>query len=182
MQKWIILGVVIITILLGVILFLNFSIETEYIPETEIEDVELRKTIVSIYFQHRDTKEVKKETRLIDSKNLLQNPYKELINMLIEGPKSEELESIIPKDTRVLSTLLQSNCLVIDFSKEFLNVEADDIQKYNIISAIVNTLTELTEVHSVKILIEGIEEEGFLDIGLDFRNEFTRNNIKRETE
>lgn len=182
MQKWIILGVIIITIILCVVLFFNFSIETDYIPETEIEDVELRKTIISLYFQNKETKEIQKETRLIDSKNLLQDPYKELIKILIEGPQTEELESIIPKDTKILNTSLQSNCMIIDFSKEFLGMELNEVQKRNMISSIVDTLTELTEVNSIKILIDGIEIEGFSDIGLDFRNEFTRNNVKKEEE
>jgi len=180
MQKWIILIVVLFTIILSLVIVFNFKVETDYIPETEIEDVELRKTIVSLYFQNKDTKELQKETRLIDSKELLQNPYKKLIEMLLEGPENDKLEAIIPIGVSILKTELQANCVIIDFSKEFIENATDETQKYNMINGIVNTLTELTEVNSVKIWIQGEEVPGFEDVGLDFRNEFTKDNIRRD--
>ena len=71
MQKWIILVVVCVILILGTIIMMNVDIETEYVPETEIEDIELRKTIVTLYFNNTQTSELAKETRLIDSKELL---------------------------------------------------------------------------------------------------------------
>ena len=43
------------------------------------------------------------------------------------------------------------------------------------INSIVNTLTELTEVNSIKILINGEENKSFLDGEIDFTQNFTRN-------
>ena len=50
MQKWIILFVIFIILILTTIIVLNVDIETEYTPETEIEETELRKTIITLYF------------------------------------------------------------------------------------------------------------------------------------
>ena len=75
MQKWIILIVVAIIVIIGIFIALNVSIETEYVPETEIEEVELRKTIVTLYFKDKTSGDLTKETRLIDSKLLLREPY-----------------------------------------------------------------------------------------------------------
>ena len=92
MQKWIILIVVFIIIVLSIFIISNVSVETEYTPETEIEDVELRKTIVTLYFKNKETGEMAKETRLIDSKDLLKNPYEELLNLLMQGPENSNYE------------------------------------------------------------------------------------------
>lgn len=181
MQKWIILVVVLIIIILGGFLVFNSSIETDYTPQAEIGDIDLRKTIVSLYFQNKETKEIQKESRLIDSKKLLQNPYKELIDMLIKGPQSDSLESVIPEGTTVLSVVMESNCAVVNFSKGFIEGSiTDETKMYNSVYSIVNTLTELTEVSSIRILIEGEETEGFANIGLDFRNEFSKASIRQE--
>ena len=172
MQKWIILVVVCLIVILGGIVVINFNVETEYVPETEIEDKELRKTIVNLYFQDKTTKQIVKESRLIDSKNLLKEPYLELLNMLIMGPEGDNYEKIIPEGTVVKEVNLNANIVTINFSNEFVEKSIDDNQRYNSIVSIVKTLTELTEVNEVKILIDGKEIDGFIEIGLDFKQTF----------
>ena len=41
MQKWIILIVVCVILIIGTVIILNVDIETEYVPETEIEEMSL---------------------------------------------------------------------------------------------------------------------------------------------
>ena len=85
------------------------------------------------------------------------------------------LSSIIPENTKVLNTNLSGNCLTIDLSQEFIdNAPQDSIQKSNMIYTIVNTLTELKEVDSVKFLINGEEVSGFESDGINLTSEFTR--------
>lgn len=175
MQKWIILIVVCLILILSGIVILNFNVETEYVPETEIEDKELRKTIINLYFQDKSTKEIVKESRLIDSKNLLREPYLELLNMLIEGPENDNYENVIPEGTIINDIVFENNTVNIDFSNQFVEKSTDDKQRYNSIYAIVKTLTELTEVNEIKIMIDGKEIDGFIEIGLDFKKKF---NIK----
>lgn len=157
MQKWIILCVIFIILILTTVIVLNVDIETEYTPETEIEETELRKTIISLYFQDKTTRELVKESRLIDSKELIINPYKEVINMLISGPENSNYERCISENAKVLETKLEGDCLIINFSNEFLEGVADETQKNKVIDSIYQSLKDFTEVNSVKILIEGNE-------------------------
>lgn len=153
MQKWIILGIIILITIIGIVIVTNVDIETEYVPESEIEEVELRKTIVSLYFKDKETGEITKETRLIDSKELLKNPYERLINMLAEGPQNESLEKVLPDDVKILEIKYENGTVIINLSSEFSNVENKDM----IENSIEKTLKELTEVTNVKILAEGNE-------------------------
>lgn len=137
----------------------------EYIPEEEITEDQLRQTIVSLYFQSKETKEILPEARLVDIKEIINDPCDKLVNLLIEGPKSEKSERIIPENTKLLKTYMEGDCVVIDLSADFLNYNKEDIKiKENMIKSLVNTLTELTEVNSVKILIDGNTNEEFKDV------------------
>lgn len=137
----------------------------EYTPEEEITEEQLRQTIVSLYFPDKETGELMLEARLVDIKEIMNNPYEKLVNLLIEGPKNEKATKVIPENTKVLKTYTEGDCVVLDLSKEFLNYSKEDTkQKQNMIDSIVNTLTELTEVNSVKFMIDGQSNEEFKDI------------------
>ena len=143
---------------------------TEYTPEEEITEQQLRQTIVSLYFPSKETKELVPEARLVDIKEIINTPYEKLVNLLIEGPKNEKSQKIIPENTKLLKTYLKNDCVVLDFSSEFLNYNKEDEQeKKNLINSLVNTLTELTEINSVKILIDG-------NINDQFKEVYTREN------
>ena len=62
----------------------------EYIPQEEISEEQLRQTIVSLYFPSKETKELVPEARLVDIKEIINDPCDKLVNLLIEGPKSEK--------------------------------------------------------------------------------------------
>ena len=64
-------------------------------------------------------------------------------------------------------------------SKEFVeNAKGDVVQKSKMIYTIVNTLTELNEVQSVKFLIDGEEVTGFEEESIKLTNEFARTEFK----
>ncbi len=137
----------------------------EYTPEEEITDKQLRQTIVSVYFPSKETNEIVPEARLIDIKEIINTPYEKLVNLLIEGPKNEKNNKIIPENTKLLRNYLEGDCVVLDFSEEFLNYDKNNEQeKNNIIKSIVNTLTELTEINKVKILINGNINDEFNEV------------------
>ena len=157
--------------------FFNDEVETitEYTPEVEISDEELRNTIITLYFVNAETGSIASEARLIDSKELLYDPYITLVNMLIDGPKDSSLSSVIPSNTEVLDSTLEGTCVTLDFSEEFIdNAPEDGIQKSNMIYTIVNTLTELKEVDSVKFLINGESISGFDEDVINLTSEFVR--------
>lgn len=176
----VIILIVIIILGVGYIIYNNIknkkenSIE-EYTPEAEITEEQLRQTIITLYFLNPDTYELIPEARQIDAKELLKDPYKNLINLLIEGPKNEKLVKLIPEKTILKSAEIKDNILYLDFSKEF--IEGQNLGKEQeelIIKSIVNTVTELTEVNQVAFLIDGKSELGFPDGGVNFDQIFVR--------
>lgn len=137
----------------------------EYTPQEEITEEQERQTIVSLYFPIKETNELNPEARLIDIKEIINNPYEKLVNLLIEGPKNDKNKKIIPENTKLNKSYLEEDCVVLDFSSDFLNYSKEDEKgKTNLITCIVNTLTELTEVNKVKILIDGNQNEEFNEI------------------
>lgn len=151
--------------------------ETEYTPQEEISDEQLRQTIVSLYFQDKSTNELTQEGRLIDAKLLLNEPYKTLMELLIQGPKNEKLVNVIPEGTKVNKIELKNDILYVDLSKEFIeNHQGGEELESNTIYSIVNTMTSLTEVNGVKILIDGKTDQAFKDGKIKFDDAFVRKN------
>lgn len=149
--------------------------QNEIQPQEEVGNDTMRQTIATLYYQNKETKELMPEGRMIDSKTLLTDPYATLITLLIEGPKNEKLQTVIPEGTRVLKAELKGDIVYLDLSKEFIDnhkggQEAENMTVY----AIVNTLTQLNEVSSVKILINGRENQAFKDNKINFKNAFIR--------
>ena len=139
--------------------------QEEYTPQEEITEEQVRQTIVSLYFPSKENKQLNPEARLIDIREIINNPYEKLMTLLIEGPKNDKNERIIPENTKINKTYLEEDCVVLDLSSEILNyAKENENQKTTMINSIVNTLTELTEVNHVKILIDGKEQEEFGEI------------------
>ena len=165
-KKKLIIFLVILAILLGVYFLVSYlgkedeidnQIYEEYIPQEEISEAQYRETIVNLFFLNKNSKEIMAEAIAIDARTLSSNPYKKLIELLLEGPKNEKLEKVIPDGTQVYDASIEAGCVVVNFSKEILNFGEDETMKNNIISTISQTLTELTEVNSIRFLIEGEE-------------------------
>ena len=134
------------------------TVVEEYVPEQEITEEQLRQTIVSLYFLDSQTNELVPEARLLDIKDMIANPYEKLVNLLIEGPKNEKNKKLLHENTKLLQNYLEEDCLVLDFSSEILNYNKEiENEKNNLINSIVKTLTQLTEINSIKILVNGQE-------------------------
>lgn len=164
MKKKIICIFLILTLLiiLGFFVYKNFIVKNDtkeeiqdYTPQEEISEQQLRETVVTLYFSDKENKNLIPEARKIDANNLIKNPYEYLINLLIEGPKNENLIKSIPEGTKINSVFLEGDILKIDFSNEFLNSE----NLNNSVNSILNTVTQLNEINGIKILINGEENE-----------------------
>lgn len=174
--------IIILIIVLGVVGWLFYinkdngeKVVSEYNPEEEISEEQLRQSIVSLYFKNKDTNELMPEGRLIDVKLLLKEPYDTLMKLLMEGPKNEKLEKTIPKGTNVNKIELKKDILYIDFSKEFVEQhEGGEEAESATVYSIVNTMTGLTEVNAVKILIDGKENQAFKDNKIKFNEPFVK--------
>lgn len=147
----------------------------DYIPAEEITQEQLRRTIVSLYFANKETKILIPEARTIDVKELVKQPYETLLNLLIEGPKDEKLERTIPEGTKINKVELKNKILYIDFSEEFISNHTGGVEaESNTIYSIVNTLTQLNEIESIKILINGQENQAFSDNQVKFNEIFVQ--------
>lgn len=170
MKKKIIIFVIIIIIIL-VLVVCNFSTEvvnnvekddgniTEIQPEEEISDNQNTQTSINLYFIDNSSGILVKEVRHIDAKDLIDNPYKYTLQLLINGPEDLKLSNAIPLGTKVNKVELKKDVLYVDLSKEFLNSSGT-----NSIYSIVKTMTEFNEVESVKFLINGEENENLKDV------------------
>lgn len=146
---------------------------TEYTPQEEISEEQMRQTMVSLYFKSGE--ELVPEARLIDVKELLDNPYKEILEMLIEGPKNSSLEKTIPEGTKINKIQKQADILIIDFSEEFIKNHKNGEKEEKItVNSIVNTITELTEINGIRIIINGEENKSFNDGKIKFDEVFYR--------
>ena len=123
-----------------------------YTPAEEISDEQSRQTTVSLYFLNPETNQLKSEGKLLNTNELLKNPYKLIVEKLIEGPTDETLKKEFPENTKIIDANISNDCVILNFSEEILNYQ-DDTQKYNIINSLLNTLTQLNEVNAIKILV-----------------------------
>lgn len=171
--------IVIIAIIVGVYFLLTNKEEnneiTEYTPQEEITDEQMRQTIVSLYF--KNTNGLIPEARLIDVKELINNPYEKILHMLVEGPKNENLQKTIPEGTKINKIEKQADTLIIDFSEEFITNQKEEEEKITL-QSILKTVTELTEINGIKIKINGEENKEFKSGTIKFDQVFTREFLK----
>lgn len=155
---------IIIIMLAAFFIFRNVSIENnveeyqDYTPQEEISEEQLRQTKIVLYFANTETGELETEIKVIDANTLLQNPSKEIMQLLLKGPQSSSLKKLIPEGTILHDVTIEKGCAIINVSNEFLNFEGEE-NKLKIINSIVNTLTNLKEVESIKFLINGEQNE-----------------------
>ena len=165
---------IVISILLIILVFFvykNVSIEKakedeyeEYTPQEEISEEQNRQTKITLYFQNIETGELDTETKIIDANVLINNPEKEMMNLLIKGPQqSSSLKKLIPDGTVLHDIKIEKSCAIVNVSSEFLNYENEE-NKLKIINSIVNTLTNLKEIDSVKFLINGETNEKLSEV------------------
>lgn len=166
-KKIVIIITLIIIILVTYYIFRNVSIEKhensvnnyqDYTPQEEISDEQLRQTKVLLYFPNINTGELESEIKIVDANTLIKNPYKELVELIIKGPQSSNLIKIIPDGTILHDVTLENSCAIVNVSNEILNYETEE-NKLKMVNSIVNTLTNLKEVESVKFLINGESNE-----------------------
>lgn len=168
---------VILIIVIGVLVYMKLKNKDEEIAEItpleEMTEEQERETMISLYFINPEISTLVPEARKIDAKELIKDPYKMLVQFLIDGPKNEKLTKAIPDGTKINNAVLKNGIVELDLSKEFIENQNGETKQIELcIYSIVNTLTELNEVNFVKILIDG---EGGKKIGdIDLNQEFAR--------
>ena len=149
--------------------------QQEYVPQQEISDEQFRQTIVTLYFKDKEGGRIATEARKVDVVELVKDPYKYLLEQLINGPKNSKLEKLIPEGVKLNGTEMNNECLIVNLSKEFIdNAPTNEDEQKLLLKSIINTLTELTEVNYVKLIIDGNEIKGFNNSNVTFEDKMQR--------
>lgn len=166
-----------ISISLILLLILNVDVKKienengEITPVEEINDSQLRETVINLYYIG-DNNEIKEVAEKIDSKQLAENPYKTIFELLVKNNK--QVKTYIPCNTKINSITKNGECVVIDLSREFIDEMEDNTESQRkAISQIVNTMTQFNEINAVKITIDGSDELGFKNGNINFKQLFT---------
>ena len=179
------IALIIITMTLSIslvfLLILNVDVKkvdekksyNEIIPEEELSDNQLRETTIHLYYIG-DNNEVVDTIKKIDSKELMENPYLVVLNLLIDKNNENNNKTCIPEGVRINKIERNRECLIIDLSKEFVENMDENVENQSLaISQIVNTMTQFNEINAIKILIDGSDDCSFKGENISFKQLFS---------
>ncbi|WP_069649255.1 GerMN domain-containing protein [Caloranaerobacter ferrireducens] len=114
---------------------------------------------ITLYFPDKDLNYLVPEIREVDIRN--QPIEKIIIEELLKGTKNEELTSLIPSETRLISTDIVGKVIYLNFSKELLKGSMSEKEEALVLYSIINSAAQIENVDKVQILIEGEAREVF---------------------
>ena len=118
-------------------------------PPTAIEE----SVPIKVYFATHDAQHLVAETHKVKKNAPV---LQQSMEALIAGPKNSALLAVIPAGTRVKSVHVIDGTAYVDFSSEMIKKGfGGSSMEILTVGAIVNTLTEFSEVERVQILVEG---------------------------
>ncbi len=155
--------------------------KNDIVYDTDItEQHPSEKTTVKLYFANSNATALKAELRQVETQNSL-SMEKTIITELLKGPVSQELLAVIPQDTKLLNIETNNGVCFVNFSAEFVSKFTGGTNTgMLIVYSIVNSLTELEDVDSVQILIEGKTGAEFGDFVFDEPIERNRNIVQKD--
>ena len=114
---------------------------------------------VHFYYATKDNK-LKLVIRYIpisDAKKDIGSVATIIMKELIQTPKEEDLHTVVPKGTTLRKPVeVLDNVATIDLSEEFLNNHKGGLEQETLtIFAIVNSMTELPDIHKVRFRVNG---------------------------
>jgi len=135
--------------------------EQQVNPKPQTKPQEEKKVKLVVYFPDEQAEKLVPVTREVPQKD---KPEAELvIEELIKGPGEAKLGKVIPDGARILSLEVKDGIAYVNWSKEFqANHWGGSTGDGNTVYAIVNSLTELSEIKKVQLLLEGKVEEAIL--------------------
>ncbi len=117
---------------------------------------------VNLYFANADFDglQADRETISLSPDTTLEHT---VISRLLSPSSSGKLRRAVPEGTRLNDVYVSEGMCVVDLSREFVdNVVHDELHEGIAIYSIVNTMTELPMIDSVKILVDGKDTNGYL--------------------
>lgn len=127
----------------------------DILDENKTDNKEEKTTIISLYYLNPKTSNIELEKREVKIKDVMESQEKTIVEELIKGPQSINLDSIIPKETKVKSIDIADGVVTVDFSNEFNENSNDRSIFSNRIESVIKTLTEIKNISIVQIKVEG---------------------------
>lgn len=134
---------------------------------------------VKLYFSDKEGTKLVGEIRYLsldEAKQGTERLASALVKELIAGPSNTELKSTIPEGAALRSPVkVEGRTAIVDLTKEFVDnhpggKEAEEMT----IFSIVNTLTELKDIETVRFQVNGKKQKDFKG-NFRFDNDFPRN-------
>lgn len=130
-----------------------------------------QEAMVSVYFANETGDALLESTLKITYDGTL-STERLILQQLLDGPVADEMKAVIPKGTVLNKVTIRDGICYVDFNDKFLE-KNPDITDEVAVYAVVNSLTELSNVHKVQFLINGAEKNNYGT--LDFSKAFERN-------
>lgn len=137
------------------------------------ENIEASSRDIILYFASKDMNYLVKEVHTVKITD--RQPVEQyIISELIAGTRNKSLQSTLAPDTSLISAETKDGVCYVNFKSGFLDKNAGTEQKERLaLYSIVNSLTELENVHQVQFLIDGKKVDKFGNIAIS--ELFTRN-------
>lgn len=160
-------------ILLSLIVLFTFSCSSilyatikreEGIKKVNIEErnLVLGPESINVYFPRLPDMKFVGEKLELDRDLPNEEKVRRVIKKLSDGPKNENLISVMPYNTVLNRVRVINNIAYIDFSREFIeNHPGGSVGEYNTLYSIVNSLTEIDEIKAVDFSVQGEKLETY---------------------
>jgi len=106
-----------------------------------------------LYFGNVEGKALVAEVREVVYSSTL-SMERVVMNQLLEGPKEDGMTATLPKDVKVQGVSVRDGVCYVDFDATFLD-EPVNVTDQVVIYSVVNSLTELPNVHQVQFTVNG---------------------------
>lgn len=110
-------------------------------------------TELTLYFGNEEGKALEVEVREVVYPSTL-SLERVVLNQLIEGPKTEGMTATLPKNLKIQGVSVRDGVCYVDFDATFLEEPVNVTDQVEIYS-IVNSLTQLTNVHQIQLTVNG---------------------------
>ncbi len=115
-------------------------------------------TKILLYFYDSEREMLAPEYREVSLNEIKENMEHTIVNELLKGPAISGFERVLPKGVKLNSIKVENGKATVDLSEELVGKEvneASEEERVKKIFSIVYTLTEIKEINSVEIRVNG---------------------------
>lgn len=108
---------------------------------------------LTVYFASQDAMNLVPQAYTV-VKN--EQPVKSAVELLLAGPKNQELLAVFPKEVKLKSITVKDHIAYVDFNDQLIKHKVGgSAGEMLLVGALVDTVTEFSEIKKVQILVEG---------------------------